>query len=174
MKKIISLFILLFFSFSLFPVFASSSTSENYEDIDFPQWTKDLRRTEVIAFGSLPFVTIFTTLIYGGVLYTSGQVSSYPNPLDKSSDVLSSDQQLNILKYSVAISAGLGLFDLGWNLISRSSKKNKTDTSPVKIQPLSPEEAGELLKKNSCLKSDDDTALFSDNPETISISDGSF
>ena len=41
----------------------SSSTSGNFDTKNFPQWAKDLRRWDIIAFGSFPFSMFFVSFI---------------------------------------------------------------------------------------------------------------
>ena len=96
----------------------STSAESSYDDIKFPQWAKDLRRTEIITFGSLPFVTMWTTMCYSMYEY-----NEFRNPLNKSTDGFTTDDQKKVMTYSAAICIGLGLTDLAINLISRSAKK---------------------------------------------------
>jgi len=121
MKKIFSFlfFILLFNNFSL--SFADTSSTD-YNDINFPQWTKDLRRTEIITFGSLPFVTLWTSLGYGLIVQ-----GSFHNPLDKSTSNYTESQQKQIISIAAGVSLTLGLTDLFINVISRNIKKRKQD-----------------------------------------------
>ena len=129
--------------FSL-PAFSadSSSSTTSYDDINFPQWTKDLRRTEIITLGSLPFVTIWATVGYSA--YTYGE---FRNPLNKSSDGLSDSDQKAIMKIAAASCIGLGLTDLAITLIRRSAKKHKTMKArrpdAITIEPIRPD-AGEV------------------------------
>ena len=91
MRKIIcALMMSVFFSCLCF---AEDNTPKPYGEDEFPSWAYDIRRTEIITFGSLPFVTIGVSLVYGAALYFNGTLSSFPNPLDKSSDSFSEDQQ---------------------------------------------------------------------------------
>lgn len=121
-KKIFCLFsILLISCLSLQKPFAAdTSASSNYDDISFPQWAKDLRRTEIITLGSLPFVTLWTTVGYS--LYEYGE---FRNPLDKSTDSFTEDDQWKIIKLSAVSCLALGLTDLTINLISRAHKESK-------------------------------------------------
>jgi hypothetical protein len=41
---------------------AEAQTSSSFDMTGFPQWTKDLRRGEIVAFGSFPFAYFFTNL----------------------------------------------------------------------------------------------------------------
>lgn len=105
----------LFLAFS--PAFSESTT---YSDINFPQWTKDLRRTEIITFGSLPFVTIWATMGY--TFYQYGEIR---NPLNKSADGLTTSDQKKIVEIAAVSCISLGLFDLTMNLIQRKAKAHK-------------------------------------------------
>ena len=154
-KKLFLFLILCVFSLSTFPCFAEESTTpEPYTSEEFPEWAKDLRRTEIISFGSLPFVTLGVSIGYGGYLYATGVLDSFPNPLNKSENSFDTDQQVTVLEMSLAISFGLGLTDYIINLIQRSSKnkrlkKIQESKEKISVTPLTPEEAAELLRKNS-------------------------
>ncbi len=134
MKKILCL-ILSFFILSSNLMFADDE-AESYDSVNFPQWAKDLRRTEIITFGSLPFVTIWTTVIYSYAVY-----GEFQNPLDKSNSSFTEDDQWMIIKMSAATCLALGLVDLGINLILRRMEKNKKNNA-------SPQNEIEILKLN--------------------------
>jgi hypothetical protein len=63
-----NLFGFLFFLSALSSLSAQSSSSQStlgaaqFDTSEFPQWTKDLRRGEIVAFGSFPFAFFFATL----------------------------------------------------------------------------------------------------------------
>ncbi|MBB5225237.1 hypothetical protein DYE50_04795 [Treponema ruminis] len=120
MKKFLLCLISIFLFFSFLPQSLFAAESTKYDDINFPQWTKDLRRTEIITFGSLPFVTLWTTVGYS--LYQYGE---FRNPLDKSTDSFTEDDQWKIIKISAATCVGLGLTDLAINLIARTKKESR-------------------------------------------------
>lgn len=120
MKKTVFFLLLSVFLISIFPQKAIADTATNFDDIKFPQWAKDLRRTEIITFGSLPFVTLWT--IVGYSIYEYGE---FRNPLDKSTDSFTEDDTWKIIKLSSAFCLGLGLTDLTINLITRARKESK-------------------------------------------------
>ncbi len=135
MKKCRFLFALTLLVFSSSPIFAAdTSSSASYDDINFPQWTRDLRRTEIITFGSLPFVTIWTTAAYS--LAVKG---TFHNPLDKSTSGFTEDDQKKIIAIAAGTSLCLGLADLTINLITRSVRKSKQKKAfqPIQVIPLS-------------------------------------
>lgn len=141
--------VFLFSSFSGQPLFADSSASAtNYDDINFPQWAKDLRRTEIITFGSLPFVTLWTTVGYS--LYEYGE---FKNPLDKSTDSFTEDDQWKIIKISALTCVGLGFTDLVINLIARSRKESKLrklqEMAPYTVTPAKERQSARMLEEES-------------------------
>ena len=144
MKKFVRTLLLLFLVFSLGTqqLFAEDSSSATYDDINFPQWVRDLRRTEIITLGSLPFVTLWATVGYS--LYEYGE---FRNPLDKSTDGFTEDDQWKIIKMSAATCVALGLTDLTINLIARARKesrlKKEREMQPFTVTPMS-----QLERKN--------------------------
>lgn len=168
-KKLIVFSLILLFSCSL-SLFAAdtknSTTPEPYSKEEFPEWANDLRRSEIIAFGSMPFVTTWVTVGYGLVgmwiipenpeneFCAKYHLSDFPNPLDKSKNIFTEDQIKLVVSVSAIISLGLGVTDF----IINNSKRNKLRKEmqlkeelrgKSTVTPLTPEEAGELLRKNS-------------------------
>jgi hypothetical protein len=107
----------------------------------FPQWVHNLRRTEIITFGSLPFVTLSTTLCYSLFrYYNTGFDSAYiPNPMAKTSDAanLDSPEQMMLMKYSIGISIGIGISDLIFNLIKQRQEtvRNSQSYTTISVTP---------------------------------------
>ena len=134
MRKIICALMMSVF-FSSF-CFAEDNTPKPYGDDEFPSWAYDLRRTEIITFGSLPFVTIGVSLVYGAALYFNGTLSSFPNPLDKSSDSFNEDQQKNVFMMSIGASCVLGLTDLLVSFIKHKSQQRKRERLEQNIKKI--------------------------------------
>lgn len=155
LKIIISLLLIL----SIFSKISAQNTNpEPYGKDEFPSWAKDLRRTEIITFGSLPFATLGVTLGYGIIKYANGSSTSIANPFNKSSSQYSLDEQKKILGISCAVSLALGLTDLGVNHITRFIKRKKMqkvnrlkEIEKINIKQVSAEEAGEMLRKQTQL-----------------------
>ena len=68
---------------SLVPLSAQTSEADSgmvstqFDMTGFPQWTKDLRRAEIVAFGSFPLVYLFTNLGTGLIVpgrFNTGEV----------------------------------------------------------------------------------------------------
>lgn len=119
-RKIIFVFFFLFFASHLI---IADDAPVSYKEENFPQWAKDLRRTEIITLGSLPFVTLWTTVIYSYSVY-----GEFHNPLDKSNSSFTEDDQWKIIQMSAATCVVLGIADLAINLIMRKIEKNKEKT----------------------------------------------
>lgn len=145
-----------FFFSSYFIFAADTSASSSYNDIDFPQWARDLRRTEIITFGSLPFVTIWTTAGYS--LAVKG---TFHNPLDKSTSGFTEDDQKKIIAIAAGTSLCLGLADLTINLIARSVRKSKQRKTVQTIQviPLSQQFREEPPNPSQQIQQDDESFL---------------
>lgn len=112
----------------------SSSSSSTYDDIQFPQWSKDLRRTEIITLGSVPFVTLWTTLGYSMAVY-----GEFRNPMSTNTDDFTESDKKKIIAMTGGICLGLGLFDLAVNLVKRASSRRNSpvDEGALKVVPRS-------------------------------------
>lgn len=133
-------FIICTLMFSLIsPAFCEDTTPAPYEDDEFPQGLKDLRRFEIISLGAMPFVTLDTTLVYSGIRYVKNDFADEykPNIFDKTS--FDSDEQKNIILTSVGISLGIGLTDYIVQLIKRSKKKHEkvVNYDDIAVTPIS-------------------------------------
>ena len=142
-RKII--FVLFLFLFSFNNIYSQSNTNHvPYEEDEFPLWAKDLRRAEIISLGSLPFVTIGVSLGYGAIHYFSGKTDTFPNPFNKSSNVFTSDQQLQIFGISVGVSCLIGLTDYIVSVTKRNKLEKKDeinkDEYKIIVTPVNDEE----------------------------------
>ena len=80
-----------------------------YEDEEFPEWALNLRRGEIIFFGSLPFATLLTTLAYRSVVYAINQGSA-----DKKSipwGELTSGEETEVFFITLGISLSIAIAD---------------------------------------------------------------
>lgn len=123
-----------------------------YEADEFPQWAKDLRRGEIISLGSIPFVGLWVVGSYGGYKYFSGEIDSFPNPFS-SKDAFNKQEIWTMVGVSAGIGLGIGLTDFFVNLSRRKKAERERLLQEAKdqegITPLTPEEAGQLLRENS-------------------------
>ena len=134
---------------------AESATPEPkpYEKEEFPHWLKDIRRAEIIAFGSLPFVT-FSASIYYDVYryYDHDKQSGYePWPFKKGATAvaLTEDEQKRILAISACVSVGVALVDYGFRAVRRAIRERKAErehqleVDPITIEPVISASEGE-------------------------------
>ena len=127
-RKAIALLLLVSFSFCVCA--DEKHTPEPYQDDEFPSWSIDLRRSEIVTLGSLPFVTLGATIGYSFFRYASNGFNSdyLPNPLAKSSAAanLNSDEQIGIFITSGIISLVIGIVDY---IISRFERRRADEQS---------------------------------------------
>lgn len=145
---------LIIFSYSLVAFAEPTVEIEPYTQDEFPSWAQDIRRTEIVTLGSLPFTTLGVTLGYSLYRYASNGFNPeyIPNPFAKSSTgSLSSKEQIGIVLTSVGISAVIGLVDLTIRLIQRSAAKKEAirqrDDTLI-ITPLSDSIGDSALQKS--------------------------
>ena len=149
-KKIISIFILLVFSCGIVFSAEPTVTIEPYTKEQIPNWAKDLRRTEIITLGSLPFVTIGVTMGYSFYRVFSNDMnfSYFINPLSSSASAsLTEKEQKGLIFSSLGISALIGITDLTINFIQRKISEKKEvelEKGSVIIEPVVTENNEEL------------------------------
>ncbi len=123
--KILIFSILFNTALPLFSEESTDTTPKPYEEDEFPQALKDLRRFEIITIGALPFVTLDTSLAYSTYRYAKNDFDDAYKPDIFSSSSFSQEEQKGIILTSVGICVGIGLSDLIVQLIKRSAKKRK-------------------------------------------------
>ena len=139
MKKLLFAAISLFLFFNATNCFAQSNqtntTPEPYNDDEFAQPFKDLRRFEVITLGAMPFITLDSAIAYNGYKYATGKASKF-NPLATAD--YSQKEMERIIVTSLCISAGIGLSDYIINLIKRSriKKRERMQDSNIQIEEI--------------------------------------
>jgi len=98
---------------------------EPYDPVEFPLWARDLRRGDIVAFGTLPFTVFFATFAVDSYRYwDKGWDRRYaPWPL-KSAGAIDMDDSLKLssLAAGAVFSVGLALVD---HLIVRSKRESK-------------------------------------------------
>ncbi|MCF6334601.1 MAG: hypothetical protein L3J12_02535 [Spirochaetales bacterium] len=95
---------------------------EPYTREEFPGWANDLRRGEIIFFGTVPFTFFISTFLYDFYLYNANSFSEEFAPAilgNKTPPVKTKAEKLQIIAVSVSFSAILSVLDylLGkpWN-----------------------------------------------------------
>lgn len=104
-------------------------TPAPYEENEFPLWVHELRRFEILTFGSLPLVTMlsFWTYDISRSIKHQGDERYYPWPIKKAEIAipLTSTEQKKVFFTSVGISAGIALTDIIVRAIIRSVREKK-------------------------------------------------
>ena len=119
------------FSFSLFANEPSVKIDEYREGKAQPSWLKNLRRSEIVTLGSLPFTTLSVSLGYSLFKgFGNGFSNGIPNPLAKDKNGFSTDEQLGIFFTSLGISLLIGVTDY----IVSSVKDKKTEKKQLQEQ----------------------------------------
>jgi hypothetical protein len=109
-----------------------------YQEIEFPQWAHDVRRYEVIMFGSFPLTYILSSLVYEGVkLASGGSEDGFSLYSEKSQD----DIKILLIS-SASISVGIATADL---IIGKVKKKKQRNLEYTEI-PVEEELPGEEKK----------------------------
>ena len=91
---------------------------EDYDPGEFPQWAHDLRRFEIILFGSLPITFIAPSIIYDFSIFAANNFD--PN---FSMGTQRSNQDIAIIMItSISISAAIALADL---IIGKTKARNQ-------------------------------------------------
>lgn len=121
---------------------APETTPVPYGPAEFPEWQQNVRRAEIISFGSLPFVTFFSSFYYNVYrYYDHDKKEDYlPWPLNtgKTTVALSEDEQKKIFTYSIGISVGVAAFDFVWRTVRHEMKIRKEEreyVEPIVIVP---------------------------------------
>lgn len=130
MKK--GVLFLCFICFSLSILWADESP-EPYQKDEFKPWMHELRRSEIITLGSLPFTTLTTSLGYSFYRYAAHNYDSdyIPNPFSPAQASLSVEEQKQILLISLSASLLVGIIDFTIRMV----KKNKSKIALEQEEP---------------------------------------
>ena len=161
-KKTLLLLLFVFFVFlpSLWAQTSSSDSSMISYQFDmsgFPQWTRDLRRGEIVAFGSFPFMYFFSNFaidIYRCA--NNGWDRRYaPWPFDSAGSIgKEQDERILTLGVAAGSAVAVALIDYGIERYKRSKREREIrelpEGTPIIIRrPLSGEgEAGIKLPES--------------------------
>ena len=135
---------------SLLPAAESSSKkdeeeTEPYKKSEFNPLVLDIRRAEIIAFGTFPFTVLFSTVFYEVFRYFyNGMDSAYlPWPFKDSSTAIAitNDEYKTLLIASAGISVGIGVVDF---IVRKALKKRRErreaearaqEVHPIQVRP---------------------------------------
>lgn len=137
MKNKLICMILLVSIFSSFSVnlFAEDTSPVPYEQNEFPQALKDLRRFEIISLGSMPFIMLDSTIAYSAYKSLKSEEGEGMNFLGKNS--FTYEESKKLILTSLGISVTIGLTDYIVRVIKRNNKskklRQKNSTESIKI-----------------------------------------
>jgi len=157
-KRITLFFLLLAVPAFLVPAQTSgtnTNTNNNFFDLgDAPQWAKDLRRWEIVAFGTIPFAMFTAT--FGMDMYRWSRANNMdfsesgrryaPWPLKSAGAIAMEPREIET---TLIIAAGMcvtvAFTDLIITLIKRSNARKRADALPhnattINRRPLEPQE----------------------------------
>jgi hypothetical protein len=116
---------------------SSNTASTTFDTTGFPQWAKDFRRWDIIAFGVFPFALFFATVITdlnrwndaNGMDMSDRRYA--PWPLKSAGAVeMTKDEYEKVLLTAAGISAAVACTDLIITLIKRSRERKRIESRP--------------------------------------------
>ena len=139
-------FIIMFFLFLVTPalqVQAQSSTSATttvtFDTTDFPQWAKDMRRWDIIAFGSFPF-SMFTVTFFSDVFrwadankmdFSEAGRRYAPWPLKSAGAVeMTKEEYQRTILIAAGVSAVIAFTDLIIVKIRQNKERRRIESKP--------------------------------------------
>ena len=144
-KKIV--FTVVLFSLFLIPCFHasaqdsgdSSTISPIFDMTDFPQWTKDLRRWEIVAFGTFPFSMFFVTFFHDMYRWNNANgmdFSEYgrryaPWPFKSAGSVdMTGEEYMKTFLFAAGLSVVIAFVDLIIVKIRQSMENRRVESVP--------------------------------------------
>jgi len=116
------------------PVFAQSTPistkPEPYLSEEFPAWANSLRRSEIVAFGSLPFTVFFTTFAMDSYRYSQNNWDQRyaPWPLKAAGAIeMDESQRIGSFVTACAISVVISLVDYALIRSKRRAEQRKAE-----------------------------------------------
>jgi hypothetical protein len=151
----------LFFSLNS-TVYAQTTTvtsSKEFDTSTFPQWAKDLRRAEIIAFGSFPFTLFFASFVTDTTRFASNNWDTRyaPWPIRSAGGIeMDTRQRLITIGSAAAGSVLISLVDYAIVQYKRNKARRQAldlpDGSPIIIRrpwsEAATEAGGEYLPEN--------------------------
>ncbi|WP_461247312.1 hypothetical protein [Treponema sp. R6D11] len=146
MKKIFFLIILFSLLFSVThkaeaqSLSTTQSTVSTFKSSDLPQWVKDIRRFDIIAFGIFPFSMFFVTTVADLLRWRDANNFNFseegrqyaPWPLKSAGAVeMTNDEFKNTIYLAAGVSLGLALIDLVIVNIKRAIERKRNENLPT-------------------------------------------
>jgi hypothetical protein len=114
--RVVSLTLVLSLVAGLAPLAAQSAagTESTVPNIEFPQWSKDLRRAEIVAFGTLPFSWLISTVSMdiSRTVAHGGDQQYWPWPLKPAgAPTMTNSEFITSIGVAIGISAAVAIVD---------------------------------------------------------------
>jgi len=115
------------------------STESTYKSSDLPQWVKDFRRFDIIAFGIFPFSMFFVTTVTDLIRWRDANNFDLseagrryaPWPLKSAgAEELSNEEFKKTIYIAAGVSLGLALIDLTIVNIKRAIERKRNENHP--------------------------------------------
>jgi len=128
----------------------AESSSLAFDTTGFPQWAKDLRRWDIIAFGVFPFALFFTTVVTDLNRWNNANGMDMsdrryaPWPLKSAGAVeMTKDEYERVLLQAAGVSAMIACTDLIITLIKRNMERKRIESKQrssavIDIKPYNP------------------------------------
>jgi len=155
--RIWALFLILFFASLAGPLprlyaqagAAGTGTASHFDMTGFPQWSRDLRRGSIVAFGAFPFMYIFSHLAYDTYRFSinEGDMRYAPWPFTAAGGAGHSQaERFRIIGIAAARSIAISIIDHGIERSRRNRRAREAQQfapgTPIIIRtPLHGEEA---------------------------------
>ena len=123
---------------SIFTLNAQENASVQFDTTGLPQWAKDLRRAEIVAFGSFPFTMLFSLTTVGTYRFINNNMDSRYAPLIPSAGAIPMNETEIIITIStaVALSIGISIADFIVVQYKRHRKARNTENLPEEGTPI--------------------------------------
>jgi hypothetical protein len=114
-----------------------AGTESTVPEIEFPQWSKDLRRAEIIAFGTLPFSWLISTVTMdiSRTVAHGGNQQYWPWPLKPAGAPTMTNSEFIT---TIGIAAGISLTVALVDYIIIKHKRKKSEILNLQNQPREP------------------------------------
>lgn len=133
-------------SITVFPQQAAPNSPAPYTKNEFPSWALDIRRADIVAFGSLPFTVFFTTFAVDSYRFATHNWDRLyaPWPL-RAAGAIEMDENQRIASFSVALGLSVTIALVDYFIVRHKRAKYKEFTPPLPqpeiiVEPWSPDQ----------------------------------
>jgi hypothetical protein len=137
MKKITAILLLLTVAAFLAPA-QTNTTSTTPDTPPVPQWARDIRRWEIVLFGSFPFSMFTVTTVMDLVRWNNANGMSFddmryaPWPLKSTGFVpMTNEEQVQTITIAVGVSAAVAFADMVIVQVKRHKARRRAEALPV-------------------------------------------